>query len=185
MMDMRQGAQLEKNMPKLTYLALIAALSPVAVSAAEKDVNRPKVYNDVVACRALGDSTARLQCFDAASKALEEATESRQIVILDRSEVRKTKRSLFGFALPKIPFFNETNDEQDEEFKQIEGELAGVQAIGNGRYQFTVKDAGTWQTTETSWTILKNGQKFKIKRGAVGSYMMVLNNIGIRVKRVT
>ncbi len=185
MMDMRQGAQLEKNMPKLTYLALIAALTPVAVHAAEKDVNRPKVYSDVVACRALGDSNARLQCFDAASKALEDATENRQIVLLDQSEVRKTKRSLFGFALPTIPFFDDADDEQNEEFQQIEGELAGVQAIANGRYQFSVKDSGTWQTTEASWTILKNGQKFKIKRGAMGSYMMVINNRGIRVKRVT
>lgn len=172
-------------MPKLTYIALIAALSPVAANAAEKDVNRPKAYSDVVACRAISDSAARLACFDAASKALEDATENRQIVLLDRSEVRKTKRSLFGFSLPKIPFFGESDDEQDEEFKQIEGELAAVQALGNGRYQFTVKDAGIWQTTETSWSILKNGQKFKIKRGAVGSYMMVINNIGIRVKRVT
>jgi hypothetical protein len=59
-----------------------------------------------------------------------------------------------------------------------------VQPLGNGRYQFAVKDAGIWQTTETSWSILKDGQKFKIKRGAVGSYMMAINNGGVRVKRV-
>jgi len=171
-------------MPKLTYLALIAAFSPAAVNAAEKDINRPTVYSDVVACRAIGDSAARLQCFDVASKALEDATENRQIVLLDQSEVRKTKRSLFGFALPKIPFFADTGDAQSEDFQQIEGELTGVQAIANGWYQFTVKDAGTWQTTEASWTVLKNGQKFKIKRAAMGSFMLVINNRGIRVKRV-
>jgi hypothetical protein len=94
--------------------------------------------------------------------------------------VRKTKRSLFGFSLPKIPFFGES----DEEFKQIEGEIDGIQALSTGRYQFTVQDAGTWQTTEGSWLILKNGQQFKIKRGAVGSYMLVVNGRAMRVKRV-
>jgi len=106
-------------------------------------------------------------------------------VLLDQGDVRKTKRSLFGFSLPKIPFFGESDEEQDEEFKQIEGEIDGIQALSNGRYQFAVKDAGTWQTTEGSWFILKNGQKLKIKRGAVGSYMLVVNGRAIRVKRVS
>ena len=171
-------------MPKLTYAVLIAGLCASSAHAAETTVNRPKVYSDIVACRALADAAARLECFDAASKSLEEATESRQVVLLDQGEVRKTKRSLFGFSLPKIPFFGESDAEQDEEFKQIEGEIDGIQALAFGRYQIAVKGAGIWQTTETSWFILKNGQKFKIKRGAIGSYMLVVNNVGIRAKRV-
>jgi hypothetical protein len=171
-------------MPKLTYAVLIAGLCASSAHATETTVNRPKVYSDIVACRALADAATRLQCYDAASKSLEEATESRQVVLLDQGEVRKTKRSLFGFSLPKIPFFGESDEEQDEEYKQIEGEIEAIQALSNGRYQFAVNDAGTWQTTEGSWLILKNGQKFKIKRGAVGSYMLVVNGRAIRVKRV-
>lgn len=169
-------------MTKLTYAVLLAALCAPSVYAAE--VNRPKVYSDIVACRALTDSAARLQCFDAAATALETATESRQIVMLDQNEVRKTKRSLFGFSLPKIPFFGESDEEQEEEFKEIEGELANVQDLQYGKYQFTVKDAGTWQTTQGTSSILKNGKKFKIKRAAMGSFMLVLKTTGIRVKRV-
>jgi hypothetical protein len=171
-------------MPKLTYAVLIAGLYATSAHATETTVNRPKVYNDIVACRAVADAAARLECFDAASKLLEEATESRQVVLLDQGEVRKTKRSLFGFSLPKIPFFGESDEEQEQEFKQIEGEIEGIQALSNGRYQFTVNGAGTWQTTEGSWIILKNGQQFKIKRGAVGSYMLVVNGRAMRVKRV-
>lgn len=168
-------------MTKLTYVVLLAALCAPAYAA---EVNRPKVYSDIVACRAISDAAARLQCFDAAATALETATENRQVVMLDQSEVRKTKRSLFGFSLPKIPFFGESDEEQEEEFKEIEGELANVQALPYGKYQFTVKDAGTWQTTQGISSILKNGKKFKIKRAAMGSFMLVMNNTGIRVKRV-
>lgn len=171
-------------MPKLTYVVLIAGLCVSSAHAAEATVNRPKVYSDIVACRALADAAARLECYDAASKSLEEATESRQVVLLDQGDVRKTKQSLFGFSLPKISFFGESDEEQDEESKQIEGEFKDIQALNSGRYQFAVKDAGTWQTTEGSRQILSNGQKFKIKRGALGSYLLVVNNSGIRVKRV-
>ena len=168
-------------MTKLTYVVLLAALCAPAYAA---EVYRPKVYSDIVACRAISDAAARLECFDAAATALETATENRQVVMLDQSEVRKTKRSLFGFSLPKIPFFGESDEEQEEEFKEIEGELANVQALPYGKYQFTVKDAGTWQTTQGISSILKNGKKFKIKRAAMGSFMLVMNNTGIRVKRV-
>jgi hypothetical protein len=168
----------------MTNAVLAAALCAAPAFAAEKEMSRPKIYSDIVACRALADSGARLTCFDTAAKALEDAAENRQIVILDQSEVRKTKRSLFGFALPNVPFFGVEDEEQEEEFKQVEGELDGVQAIGNGKYQFTLKDAGTWQTTEATPVLLKNGKPFSIKRGALGSYMLVMNGRGIRVKRV-
>lgn len=172
-------------MPKLTYAVLIAGLCATTAHAAESTVNRPKVYSDIVACRALADATARLECFDTASKSLEEATENRQIVLLDQGEVRKTKRSLFGFSLPKIPFFGESEEEQAEGFAEIEGELANVQTLPYGKYQFTVQEAGTWQTTQAISKILKNGAKFRLKRGALGSYMLILGNTGIRVKRVS
>lgn len=171
-------------MTKITYAVLVATFCASPAIAADKQVNRPAVYSDIVACRALPDASARLTCYDAAAKALEDATENRQIVMLDQGEVRKTKRSLFGFSFPNIPFFGESKEEQDEESAQIEGELANVQPLPYGKYQFTVKDAGTWQTTQGVSSILKNGKKFKLKRGALGSYMLVVNNVGIRVKRV-
>lgn len=171
-------------MTKLTYAIVVSALCASSAQAADKEISRPKAYSDVVACRAILDNAERLRCFDAAAKTLEEATENRQLVVLDQGEVRKTRRSLFGFSLPNIPFFGGNDQEQANEFKEIEGELADVQALPYGKYQFTVKDAGTWQTTQGISKILKNGKPFKIKQGALGSYMLVMGNTGIRVKRV-
>jgi hypothetical protein len=172
-------------MPKLTQAVLLAALCASPAFAADTQTNRPKVYTDIVACRGLADATARLACFDAATKALEDATDTRQIVMLDQEDVRKTKKSLFGFSLPKIPFFGQSDAEQDAEFKQVDGDLAGVQSIGAGKYQFTVKDAGVWQTTEATPLLLKDGKAFIIKRGALGSFMLIMKGRSIRVKRVS
>jgi hypothetical protein len=172
-------------MAKLTQAVLLVALCASPAFAADAQTNRPKVYTDIVACRALADAAARLTCFDATTKALEDATDKRQIVMLDQDDVRKTKMSLFGFSLPKIPFFGESDAEQEAEFKQIDGNLAGVQAIGAGKYQFTVKDAGVWQTMEATPVLLKDGKAFAIKRGTLGSFLLVINGRGIRVKRVS
>jgi hypothetical protein len=172
-------------MAKLTQAVLLVALCASPAFAADAQTNRPKVYTDIVACRALADAAARLTCFDATTKALEDATDNRQIVMLDQDDVRKTKMSLFGFSLPKIPFFGESDAEQEAEFKQIDGDLAGVQAIGAGKYQFIVKDAGVWQTMEATPVLLKDGKAFAIKRGTLGSFLLVINGRGIRVKRVS
>ena len=172
-------------MTKLTYSILLAAICAPSVYAADKEVVRPKVYTDIIACRSITDAAARLQCFDTATQALETATANKQVVMLDQGEVRKTKKSLFGFALPNIPFFGESAEDQANEFKEIEGALANVQTLPYSMYQFTAANAGTWQTTEGTSAFLKNGKKFKIKRAALGSYILVLDNKGIRVKRVS
>jgi hypothetical protein len=172
-------------MIKLTYALMLAAICTPSAYASEREDVRPKVYTDIVACRSVTDAAERLQCFDAATKALETATTNRQVVMLDQGDVQKTKKSLFGFALPNIRFFGESAEDQANEFKEIEGELANVQALPYGMYQFTIEDAGTWQTTEGTSAFLKNGKKFKIKRAAFNSYLLVVDNKGIRVKRVS
>lgn len=172
-------------MIKLTSVLMLAAICAPSAYAAERDDVRPKVYADIIACRSVTDAAARLHCFDAATNALETATTNRQVVMLDQGDVRKTKKSLFGFALPNIPFFGESAEDQVNEFKEIEGALANVQALPYGIYQFTIEDAGTWQTTEGTSAFLKNGKKFKIKRAALNSYLLVVDSKGIRVKRVS
>ena len=79
-------------MPKLTQAVLLAALCASPAFAADTKTNRPKVYTDIVACRAVVAATARLACFDAATKALEEATDNPQILMLAQTDVHKTKK---------------------------------------------------------------------------------------------
>jgi hypothetical protein len=162
---------------------LVAALAAAPVAAKDKDdVAKPQVYLEVVQCKQIADSAPRLACFDAASAKLEQAAEAKDIVILDRAEVRKTKRSLFGFLLPKLPFFD---NEKEEEFTAIETTFASVTSIGYGKYQFQIPDGGTWETTEPAKGNLREGQKVKIKRGAVGGFLMQIGSGGfVRVKRV-
>jgi hypothetical protein len=169
---------------RATYILLLAFIAATpTVAKDDDDVARPQVYIDLVQCKDIADGAARLACYDAASAKMQQAAEAKDIVILDRAEVRKTKRSLFGFLLPKLPFFDE--QEQDE-FTTIETTFASVTPIGYGKYQFAIPEGGIWETTETTQASLREGRKIKIKRGSVGGFLMQIGSGGyVRVKRVS
>jgi hypothetical protein len=170
------------ELPATRILLLAVICTPPAIADNDKDVARPQVYVELVKCKEIADPTQRLACFDAASAKIEQAADAKDIVILDRTEVKKTKRSLFGFQLPKIKFFD---DDEKDESNVIETTFASVNEIGYGKYQFEIPDGGTWQTTEPSRRMLRVGQKVKIKRAAVGSFMMQADNGAyVRVKRI-
>jgi hypothetical protein len=170
---------------KTTLLAALPVAALLAGPAWADDEKPPKVYDDLVACRTVTDTAARLSCFDTASAELEKARVAKDLVVLDRAEVRKTKRSLFGFSLPKLPFFGGDDDDDEEQVKEIATTFETVRELGYGKWQFTVPDGGTWQSTEALTGVPKPGQSIVIKKGIAGGYMLKIGNGPLRrVKRV-
>ncbi len=158
-------------MIRVTVAAFLAfAASAPAMAQAEP----PAAIKALAACRALTDDAQRLACFDREAGALVQSVESKQTVVLDQQEVRKTRRSLFGFTLPRLPFFNDDKDDgKDEpEFTEIETPIKTVQSTGYGRFRFTVDDGAVWQTTEGINAFPKPGQTVTIKKGLMGSYFI-------------
>ena len=86
---------------KLTCFAgSLTALALVAVPGATAQQNP---LDAVLACRAIEDATARLECFDGAVDQLEGASESGELVTVTRSEIEAVERDSFGLSLPSIP----------------------------------------------------------------------------------
>lgn len=161
--------------------AMLLFASPIFAD----DEAPPKTYVDLLACRAIEDGAARLACFDKSSSDLEKAREAKEVVLLDRADVRKTRRSLFGFSLPDLPFFDGDDSAEEEELKEIHTTFATVRDLGLGKWQFTIPDGGTWQSTEALTLIPREGQAITIKKGIAGGYMLKIGNGPLRrVKRV-
>lgn len=167
---------------------MLLAVSPSHASAAPK---RPEVapattplIEALGACRVLTEDAARLACFDEASERLARAVESKEVVVLDRQEIGETRRSLFGFSLPRIPLFRgEGGDQQSE----ITAKISSGRALGHGLFQIRIEDGAVWETTETNLSLSdpRVGQEVVIKRGPLGSYMMRINGQrAVRAKRV-
>lgn len=140
------------------------------------------LVTDVTQCRSVSDSAARLACYDAAVAKLEQATQSNQLVVLDRERVREARRGLFGFSLPSLGIFGGG----DEEVSRLEGTIQSLQEDGVGNYRFVLEDGGIWQQTDGRVRPgTKPGSKVVITRGALGSFFMSIDGkAGFPVKRV-
>ncbi|MGZ8349778.1 MAG: hypothetical protein ACXWU2_07095, partial [Allosphingosinicella sp.] len=148
---------------------------------------QPAAMEALMRCRAITEDAARLQCFDAASAELQAATERRDVVVVDREQVRESRRRLFGLPLPRLPVFGGSDDDEEEdEVSSIESTVTAARQNGQGQWIVTLADGSTWVQTDSNPLALRprNGQPVRVQRAALGSFMMRVNNQpGIRVRR--
>jgi hypothetical protein len=146
---------------------------------------RPETFQALLACRGIADEKARLQCYDSAAAAMEQAADRRDLVVVDRKQVRETKRSLFGIDLPRLNLFGGGDNDADE-VKEVEGVVSAAYQNGDGRWVVKLADGATWAQIDNQTIALrpKPGQKVKIHRGAIGSYIMNVNGQpGVKARR--
>lgn len=150
-------------------------LITVAPLAAAQDSGAPALVEQLARCLAIKADAERLACHDRAARALVDASRTREVVVVDKEEVRKTRRSLFGFALPKVKLFgNDGPDQGGDAMDRIEAKITGVRNIGYGKYRLTLDDGAVWSTTE-AWRgaiMPEAGDTLYIKRASLGSYLV-------------
>lgn len=163
----------------------VAALigMPAAAEAAERRDTKPSAALDALAqCVAIATDAERLACYDRAARPLIEAQKAKEFVVVDRDEVRKTKRSLFGFSLPSIKLFGASDDEP---VKQLVGVMTASTALQGGLMRFQLDDGSVWDTTEAMPLMPRKGDTVTVKAGSLGSYIATApGRRSPRVKRV-
>jgi hypothetical protein len=165
---------------RIALLALPFLLA--AVPAAAQD--RSKHLERVVDCRKLADAGERLACYDKAVAELDEAEAKKDVVVVDKEQIREARRSVFGFNLPKIKLFG--GDDGVEDIDEIETEVTAFNIQRDGRAFFTVTDGGRWRQTDNRTLVgVKAGRKVTLKKGALGAYFARFHGtIGVKVERV-
>ncbi|KKC25533.1 hypothetical protein WP12_13640 [Sphingomonas sp. SRS2] len=158
-----------------------------SAASAERAYARPEAFTKLINCRAIADKDQRLACYDAAAGALEDAEKKKDLVVVDRKEIRETKNSLFGFALPKIGLFGDDGkDDEKDAISEIASTVDVARVIGNGNWSLRLAgDAGTWETISAITVAPRSGDKVRIKKASLGSYLgQVGMNRGVRFRRV-
>ena len=146
----------------------------------------PAPVSEMMGCRAMTDNAARLACYDRAVGQLQQAVATREVVIVSSTDVRKARRSLFGFALPKLPFFGEKDE--TAEVKEIRTKIASVRSLGYGKWEIRLEDGARWETTEglREGDIPGAGDAIRITKGAFGNYFLsVSGGNSVRARRVS
>ena len=159
---------------RVSWLILTSMIVATPVAAQRKPAPSSPIIEALAQCRQITEAAARLTCFDLASTDLVTAARSGDVSIVDRAQLRQARRSLFGFSMPRLPFFagdRSAEDQQDE----IQTSVKSSRSIGNGKYRIQIADGdATWETTEGygAMTAPRAGQKLVIKSGALGSFSL-------------
>ncbi|MEP6784401.1 MAG: hypothetical protein ABI898_01525 [Sphingomonadales bacterium] len=170
-------------------IARVLAVAVVAWSAPSLAANTTVPTSKPVAalqqCRTVADPATRVACYDRAVDALTAATASNEVVIVERQEVRKVRKGLFGFSVPRIGFLTGRADnvEDKADAAELETTITASRSIGNGKWRFTVEGGATWETVETNMGFSEPlpGRKVLLEAGSLGSYFATVGK-GRRVQ---
>ena len=167
-----------------------AALFIAVPALAQDDDDAPTrvpLIQQLYDCRAVADPTARLACYDRQVAAMETAEGARDIRIVDREQVRETRRGLFGFSLGNLNIFGsgEDEDEPEEAVLQIESTITAIATNSDGKYVFRLANDQRWlQTDPPRGRSPQVGMTITIRRGSLGGYLANINErAAVRVLR--
>lgn len=169
----------------IRWIALSVAALAAQPAVGQEAPARPALISELVKCRSIADIAGRVACYDRQVSALDEAERKRDVVLVDRAEVRKARRSLFGLPIPKIGIFE--NDDKDEpEFTRIDATVTAAQRTG-GKWLFELNDGSRWLQSDAEELARapKPGNRIRVRKGALGSYLANVETApAIRVRRI-
>ena len=126
------------------------------------------------ACRGETDAARRLACYDRAVDALAAATASNDVVVVERQEVRRARKGLFGFTLPSVGFLTGRKDSAEDtaDASELVTTITTSRSLGYDKWRFTVEGGGTWDTVESSSAFAepRPGRKVTLTKGTLGAY---------------
>jgi hypothetical protein len=143
------------------------------------------ITGQIGACREIDSPEARLACYDKAAGALTDALAQKELVVLDRQQVRETRRSLFGFSLPRLALFGGGDgDDGRDDPEEIGTQIRSLRSLGYGKWVIGLPDGARWQTTDAVQSGIGVGQPITIKKAALGGYFIRFGIRSVRAVRV-
>jgi hypothetical protein len=163
------------------------ALAGSAIAADSPPPARP--YAALQACRGIADNAQRLACYDQAAAALDAAQKSEDVVIVDRQDVKKARKGLFGFNLPRIGFLagRQGNAEDQADEQALDETVASARPFNYGKWRITLSGGAVWETLETDsrFTDPRPGMTVHLTKGALGNYFLqVAKGRAVSARRV-
>lgn len=137
-------------------------------------------------CRAIVDEAERLSCYDAKVGAMVAASEAGDVQIVDRGDLVRTRRQLFGFTVPDLDILK--GDKQDKEASEaLTTTITGARRMSNIAWRFTTDEGATWEINNAPRRLapIKAGDKVEFKKASLGFYFIRINGqMGVKGKRI-
>lgn len=165
-------------------LSLAGGLSVMAQPALEGSV---ALIADLRSCRAIAETGGRVACYDDKVGALLGAVDSGDVRIIDREQVRKTKRQLFGISMPDIDILKGDDKDEADTSELFETTIASGRQTGPATWRFTTAEGAVWEINNPPRKLapITPGDKVVFKRASLGYYFIRINGqIGVKGRRV-
>jgi hypothetical protein len=151
----------------------------------------PELVRRLIDCRKLAAAEARLACFDDATSAIAAAIDGKDLVVADRAQISKARRSIFGLAMPDLDRLfggggGDTSSRRGEGADEITATVARSFQSPRGEWTMILDDGSRWVQTDTRELLHdpKKGSTIRIRRAAMGSFLANIDGqIAIRVRR--
>jgi hypothetical protein len=175
---------------RLFIFAVVSVIGAGAAAAQEAPLQ--KVY----ACAALQEADARLACYDAAVKGLQQAEASGGVAVVSREQIVEAEKQAFG--LRQSPTLGDVARATSPavaaavpppvEPDSVAAKITALNERADGRWQFTLENGQVWEQAERVKLkrTPKTGWGVEIKKAMMGSFLMSIENgdRGVRVRRV-
>ena len=157
-------------MMMLSLATAAVALPASAAKPANPVANPAAVVQAISDCRKLADRDARLDCYDKATDAFEQAQASGQVVVVDREQVRAVKRQAFGFSMPSLNLF--ARGPKEEQVDKVEVKLASAHQDATGKWVLVTDEDAVWRQTDTTElnSDPHSGSAMLIRKAMLGSF---------------
>ncbi len=154
-------------------LAVGSTCVAAAMAAAAKPnltASRTAVAQAISDCRKVADGTARLDCYDKAADAFEQAQAAGQVIVMDRAQVREVKQQAFGFNMPSLNLFN--RGPKEEKVDKVSVTLASAHQDPTGKWVMTTDAEAVWRQIDDAelYNPPHAGSVVAIRRAMLGSF---------------
>ncbi len=143
---------------------------------------QPPQIAALVTCIHITQAAQRLACFDEAVPNLTAATESGEIVAVDRRTIDQAGQQAFGLTSRSV-----ASPLQGTRLEAISSELVSAARTGpNGAWVVRLADGSTWTQVDNTQPYFRNepGTSVSVRRAALGSYLMNIDSgRAFRVRR--
>ena len=165
----------------LAGCAFAASAAPPEAAAAPNELTR------VLACRAQTADKDRLACFDGAVGVLSDAVSRNDVTVIDKQELSKARRTLFGFSLPNLKAFGigeSAEAKKNPVFTTLNTHVRSARKVAYGRWDIELDEHAIWRNLDQIDFTPEPGDAVNIEKGAFSYFMKIGVERPIRAERL-
>jgi hypothetical protein len=153
--------------------AVALAWAPLAVASDPAPApSRAEVLKGLTACRAIGEPAARLDCYDKAAAAIDQAEASGEVVVIDRAQAQAARRQAFGFNLSALSILNRAATR--DEVNTLNSTATEAYRNSEGKWVIVLEDGAHWRQIDDADLSRSphQGSVIRIRHASLGSFVM-------------